>query len=1302
MATLALSAAGSAIGNAALPGLGGVIGRAAGAVAGGYIDQALFGASGQTSARNGSRLSDLQVTASTEGAPIPRLYGRARLGGQVIWATNFEEEIVSASSGSGKGTAAPASAGKSYRYYANFAVALCEGEITRLGRCWADGEELDLSQFTYRVHRGDDAQLPDSLVEAKQGAGNAPAYRGVAYIVFERMPLKQFGNRLPQLNFEVFRAVDNFEAGIRAITLIPAAGEFAYEPAEVRRDAGDGVTLTENRRSRLGGSDFAVSLDQLQDTLPNAAAVSLFIAWFGSDLRCGECEIRPKVEIADKKTSPLEWSAAGLTRAQAQVVSQVDGRPAFGGTTSDASVVAAIKDLRARGLSPVLTPFMLMDVPAGNALPDPYTGAASQPVYPWRGRITCSPGAGQPGSPDKTAAAIAQVAAFVGSAAISDFAISEGAVTYSGPDEWSYRRFILHMAHLAKAAGGVEAFVIGSEMRGLTWVRDGASSYPFVTALVALAADVKAVLPSAKITYAADWSEYFGHQPTDGLGDVHFHLDPLWASAAIDAVGMDVYWPLADWRDGEHLDAANASSIHDPGYLRANISGGEGYDWYYASAVARDAQNRTLITDGAYDKPWIYRFKDIKNWWTNAHYSRVGGVEAAAPTAWIPQSKPFWFMELGCPAVDKGANQPNVFYDPKSSESALPYYSRGVRDDLMQRRYLQAFMRAFDPANPAFDAAANPVSAIYSGRMVEPSRMFVYTWDARPYPAFPNNTNAWSDGANWEFGHWLNGRLAGAPLGETVAAILGDSSFTEFDASNLAGHMHGYALDRVMSARDALQPLELAFFFDAFESGGVIRFRHREQAGAVASLTPDDLVETAPSAPLIAVTRGQETELPHAVKLSYADASKDYEQGAAEARRLAMRSGRVSQASVAAVMDYAQAQSIAETWLHETWAARESASFSLPPSRLALETADGVIITAGGRAFDLRITETSVGDAISVEARSIAPHVYERTRAAARPASGNQPPTFGPVIAAFMDLPLITGAETPHAGRLAAFASPWSGAAFYRSATGAGFALNTLASFPATMGETTSAFSAGPTSRWDRGARLSIRLYGGALQSVPALDLLGGANTAAIQNADGEWEVLQFETVTLIAPRTYELTRLLRGQHGTEGAMRLPVAAGARFVLIDTAVEEAQITLDEIDRDFIWTYGPVPYAVGDPAFKTVTQAFSSAGLRPLSPVHVRGARSSGDLAISWVRRTRIGGDGWEAPDIPLAEERETYEVDVMNGGAVVRTFAITAPAAVYTVAQQIADFGAAQAAVTVRVHQMSAVIGRGAARQATV
>jgi hypothetical protein len=152
--------------------------------------------------------------------------------------------------------------------------------------------------------------------------------------------------------------------------------------------------------------------------------------------------------------------------------------------------------------------------------------------------------------------------------------------------------------------------------------------------------------------------------------------------------------PLSDWRDAD-LMAGNpdgAGFANDQAAMRAAIEGGEGFDWFYASEAGRDARERLPITDGLAGKHWVYRVKDLRGWWQNQHFDRIGGVEAASPSPWVPGSKPFWFTELGCPAVDKGANQPNLFPDPKSSEGAIPWYSSGGRDDLAQRAFLEAHL----------------------------------------------------------------------------------------------------------------------------------------------------------------------------------------------------------------------------------------------------------------------------------------------------------------------------------------------------------------------------------------------------------------------------------------------------------------------------------------------------------------------------------------------------------------------------------------------------------------------------------
>ena len=1318
MATLALAALGAAAGSSLLPAgigilgatiSGATLGGQLGALAGSFVDNALFGSSGSSRAVQGPRLSDLHVTSSTEGANIARLFGRARLGGQVIWASELEEEIVTSaqSGGGGKGIGGGSAGAEvtEYRYYGNFAVALCEGEITRLGRVWADGRELDLSNVTYRLYTGTETQAADGLIVAHLGAARAPAFRGVAYIVFQKLALAAFGNRLPQLSFEVYRGIEAGDEDIKGVVIIPGSGEFVYATEPVQKSFGEGTGEALNVHTLSGGTDWEAGIDQLAATLPNAKSASLVVSWFGSDLRAGNCLIKPGVEDAVKVTTPVAWSVAGVTRAGAYVVSQNDGRPAYGGTPSDASVIAAIRDLNARGFDVTLTPFVLMDVASGNTLLDPY-GASAQAPYPWRGRITCHPAPGRPGSPDKSAAAAAQVAAFVGTATPAHFTLTGDTVTYSGPNEWSYRRMVLHQAHLAKAAGGVDAFLIGTELRGLTTVRSASGTYPFVAALVALAADVKSVLgPGVKVSYAADWSEYFGHQPADGSNDVYFHLDPLWASSAIDAIGIDVYWSLSDWRDGRgHLDyVAGTRSIYDLNYLKSNVQGGEGFDWYYASQSARDNQVRSPINDSA-GKPWVFRYKDIKSWWQNQHFNRPGGVESGTATAWVPQSKPFWFMEIGCPAVDKGANQPNVFVDPKSAESAYPYYSRRVRDDLMQRRYLKAFIQAFDWSKPGYIANANPVSTVTGQRMVDVNRVYVYCWDARPYPAFPMQTQTWGDGANWQFGHWLNGRLASAPLAELVADLLDRFGFADHDTSELYGVVPGYVIDRIMSARDALQPLELAYFFDSLESGAKIRFRHRGQsapAGAVAQATA---VETRPGSDLVTLTRAQETDLPASAKIRFISGEDDYRQAVAEARRLAGASGRTAQADLAIVLDGALAGPLAETWLFEAWASRERATFALPPSALGIEPGDVLELATPTRSRLVRVTEVADHGARDVTALSIDPDVYGGVAGPERPVRSSPTVQSGIPFAAFLDLPLLSGSENASAGYIAAVQQPWPGSvAVYASPQTTGYQLKATAGAPATYGRTLDALGPGPEGRFDYAAKFRVKLSYGTLASVDEIALLAGANAAAVRNSDGEWEVIQFLTATLVDAATYAVSGLLRGQAGTESAMRNPLAANAQFVLLNGAVQSVGLSEDEIGLPYNWRYGPANKGIADASYQTVVHTFDGIGLRPYAPVHVRGARNAAaDLTLKWVRRTRTGGDSWDGPDVPLGEESERYEIDIMQGSVVKRTISTAAPTATYTAAQQVSDFGAVQAAVSVRVYQTNARFGRGSVRAATV
>jgi len=1269
MAQVILTAVGTA--------LGGPVGGAIGAALGGALDNAL------TPARQvGPRIPALRLSGAAEGAPMAAVYGRARVAGQVIWAARFKERWVEARTGGGKGPRT-----RSAAYSLSFAVAVCEGPIDGIGRVWADGKPMDMAGVVMRVHLGGEDQVPDALIEAVEGS--APAYRGTAYVVFEDLPLEAYGARPPQLSFEVFHrprasgAPAGLEERLKGVCLIPGAGEFVYATDLVLRRDGLTRTTAETLNNSEGRPDLVVSLDQLQAQLPNVEEVTLVVAWFGDDLRCGSCAIRPRVEQATKATIPFEWRAGGLDREHVATVSSHAGGLAYGGTPADRAVLQAIAELKRRGLRVTLYPFVLMDVPAGNSLPDPY-GGAGQGAYPWRGRITCHPAAGHAGSPDKTAAATAQVASFFGAATAARFGAADGLPTYGGPaGDWGLRRMLLHYAKLAQLAGGVDGFILGSELRGLTTVRDGPSSYPAVTALKALAGEARSLLgPATRLGYAADWSEYFGHQPADGGGDVHFHLDPLWSDGNIDFVGVDYYPPIADWRDGDdHLDAAAGfQGPHDLAYLRHGLTGGEGFDWFYASGADRLAQVRTPITDGAYGEPWVFRPKDLAAWWSQPHFNRPDGVRAATPTAWIPGSKPLRLVEFGCGAVDKGANAPNLFVDAKSMESALPPFSDGTRDEVGQRRCLEAVLAQLA------DPATNPVSPVYGGPMIEAAS--AWCWDARPFPDFPARTGVWADGPNWTLGHWLNGRAGIAPLPELVTA-LAERAGVVLDPGEAGGSVVGYVIDRPMRLRDALAPLLEAFALDAVERRDGVTLASRSGAAALA-LGDDDLAWPEDREAPVSAVRTLAAPV-QTLRLRFIDAARDYQTGSVIVRREDGEAPGEGSADLDAplVLSAAEARAVALRLL-AAGDGREATAQLSPLAALRLEPGDRLALDGGV----WRVTRIELDEHPRAQLVPVTGTVRVEGDLDWSPAPPRE--TSGPPVLHVLDLP----GQDDDRPLVAVATAPWRAFDVQAGAGLEALRARATAAAPATVGVTLSALAAGPLHRFDHAARLTVRLEGAAPRGRDRAAVLAGANALAVRGAGGDWEIVQFLDAEAVGDDVWTLSGLLRGQAGSDPAMAVLTPPGAAVVVLDETLVRADLALSERGLALTWRAAPAGGPASGPAMSEVVATWRGLSSRPWSPAHLRVRTESGDAVVTWIRRARRAGDGWDA-EVPLGEERELYRVEVLDGETVVRAVETAAPTWTYAAAQRAADFPSGPTGVlAVRVAQGSTLFGWGASRRA--
>ncbi|MEY3197358.1 MAG: hypothetical protein RLZZ59_729 [Pseudomonadota bacterium] len=685
-------------------------------------------------------IDNLYISTSTNGQPIPLVLGRARVAGHIIWAMPIEEIPISSTDYKyfkDSDNLKSIYHSTEYLYYASFAMAICEGVVSEIGRIWINGVESDISEYKHRIYYGTEHQIPDPFMEGVMGRFKTPAHRGICYIVFERLPLSNFGNKIPSFNFEVTRTSSvsyeqSLEAQITNMVMIPGSGEFIYDT--ICQDKivcnDEGIELYResiNHHTTAGITNALVSLNNLQNTCKNLKWIAPVVTWFTDSMDAGSANIFPAVEHNGPSFKTTEeWLVAGKNRDNTRVISRdANGSPSYGGTINDASLVRYLEEMKSRGIKIMLYPMIFVDLPG----------------KPWRGYITGSP---------------------------------EGVIKFFNHSE-GYKNFILHYARLAK--GRVDAFVIGSELASITKVRDG-NNFPAVKELIALAQEVKAILgPSVTVTYAADWSEY---HHTDGGW---YHLDDLWSSEAIDVIGIDAYFPITN---------TNSSDI-DIDTIKEGWQSGEAWDYYIDDNGAKVPL----------DTKW--GFKNIEYWWNNKHQNPDGSY-----TSWIPKSKKVWFTEFGFPSIDKATNQPNVFYDPACVNGGVPRYSNGEADFAIQRKAIKASIDFWSGSD-----------------CVE--EMFLWTWDARPYPLWPYS-DIWNDGTKWLYGHWVNGKLSSSSLGNILLELCNRSGIdiNNVKIDTIDEIVSGIAITKQSSIWDVISLLRLVYFFDIRSNySNIIEFKKR-------------------------------------------------------------------------------------------------------------------------------------------------------------------------------------------------------------------------------------------------------------------------------------------------------------------------------------------------------------------------------------------------------------------------------------------------------------------------------------------
>lgn len=671
-------------------------------------------------------------------------------------------------------------------------------------------------------------------------------------------------------------------------------------------------------------------------------------------------------------------------------------------------------------------------------------------------------------------------------------------------------------------------------------------------------------------------------------------------------------------------------------------------------------------------------------------------MRSAVQTDWVPQSKPIWFTELGCAAIDKGTNQPNKFLDPKSSESKLPKYSSGQRDDLIQMQYLRAMFEYWG------DTANNPVSVEYAAPMVDMSRAHVWAWDARPFPFFPANQDLWSDGENYARGHWITGRASSRSLVSVVDEICLRAAVPAFDTSNLYGYVRGYVVGDVGAARSALQPLMLRYGFDAVERDGILSFIMRD--GKETSVIDCDLLALSEDVEgVIEQNRSSEADLAGRVRLRFVQADADFDVLAEEAVLPDQETHAVSASEIPLALTRGEGRQVVERWLSEARIGRDTIRFTLPMSRLEVGAGDVMCIIGQSCEGLYRVDRVEQGMSQLIEAVRIEPETYRPVDMAEDAIRLRKFQAPVPVFPLFMDLPLIQGTEVPHAPHLAVTSKPWPGSvALYSSGSDDNYALNQIIAARSTIGISENAMFEARSGLIDHGAGLRVKLTSGVLESIDDAALLNGGNLAAIgDGSSGNWELFQFRDAVLVGEDTYVLSHRLRGQLGSDATQPDAWPTGSYFVLLNGVPNQIDLAVANRGAARHYRIGPAQRGLNDPSYTHQVAAFDGIGLRPYSPSHVTGNRNAaGDLDVTWVRRTRIDGDNWAAIDVPLGEESENYLIRVIKDGAQVREAFSAVPSWAYSAAEQATD--GITAPYVISVAQISTSFGAGAAQSITI
>ena len=535
-------------------------------------------------------------------------------------------------------------------------------------------------------------------------------------------------------------------------------------------------------------------------------------------------------------------------------------------------------------------------------------------------------------------------------------------------------------------------------------------------------------------------------------------------------------------------------------------------------------------------------------------------------------------------------------------------------------------------------------------------------------------------------------------LREVVEEICLEAGLTlsDIDATDLTPTVHGYKRDQPMTARAWLEGLVPAFQFDAFESGGKIKFKLRGGASELTIPSTDlGAYEGTPPDSVLPIQHRQELELPSELHLLYNNLDNDYQIGARLYRRIITTTKHKLHLQSAVVMTPGEAQRALDIFTRALWYERDTFRSTLPPAYQLLEPATNVTLTGPLGDVLVRITSTLTlpNGIVQFEGVADISTLYSSVEVDDDATTGNQGQLIefvGRTKLQLIDNVILRTADDSPGYYLVAsgYYTGWRGGVVTRTINGVEQVVGAL-TIAAPCGTTSGSLNDTAFLGVDVHSRVSVRLIGGGtLSSITEAQFLAGTNAAMIGQ-----ELVYFRDVTLESDGSYTVTRFVRGVGGTpmtdhELSERFVVLSAAAVLPVDGALSDTGAAAT-FDATSFGDASATPY--------TITATLANGRIKPNAPAHAYANRqANGDYVGRFVRSARLNTKWLNSIDVPLDEPTEAYTVIVFDGATEVRTIAVGSEKTFrYTNAQQVADFGEVQTSVDFGVAMVSDRVGRG-------